>query len=61
MSKLFVGKWKILDGPPLGRDGRNQVYRVMDATGEYQDEYALKRVLKSLNVVSLLVSQKFAA
>lgn len=45
MSKLFGGRWKILDGPPPGQGGQSQVYRAIDTTGEHQGEFALKRVL----------------
>lgn len=43
MAKVFGGRWKIIE--PIKRGGQGQVYRVVDATGELEGEFALKRVL----------------
>ncbi len=45
MTKLYGDRWKLVGAPPLGQGGQSQVFRVVDARGEYGGEFALKRVL----------------
>jgi serine/threonine protein kinase len=45
MAKLYGGRWKIVDAPRLGSGGQSEVFRVVDTLGEYQGQFALKRVL----------------
>lgn len=42
MAKIYGGRWKIIE--TLGGGGQSDVFRVLDTTGEFQGEYALKRV-----------------
>lgn len=44
MAKLYGARWRLVDGPELGRGGQGKVLRVVDTTGEHQGEFALKRV-----------------
>jgi serine/threonine protein kinase len=45
MAQVYAGRWRIVDGPELGHGGQSRVFRVTDMSGEYQGEFALKRVL----------------
>ena len=45
MSKTYGNRWKIVDAPRLGSGGQSEVFRVVDVTGAYKQECALKRVL----------------
>lgn len=45
MTKLYGGRWKILDGPPLGQGGQSHVFRVVDVSAQHHGQFALKRVL----------------
>src|SRR5437868_9943119 len=47
MSKVYGGRWKIVDGPHLGDGGQSEVFRVVDTRAEHQGEFALKRVRNS--------------
>jgi serine/threonine protein kinase len=44
MARTF-DRWKHVGSEPLGRGGQSIVYRVVDRTGEFPGEYALKNVL----------------
>lgn len=44
-QRLYGGRWKIApNAPPLGDGGQSTVFRVVDQRGEYQGQFALKRV-----------------
>lgn len=43
-KNLYGERWKIVDGPPLGKGGQGTVFRVVDVSGEHEGEFALKRV-----------------
>lgn len=44
-QRLYGGRWKIVpNAPPLGDGGQGTVFRVVDQSGEYQGQLALKRV-----------------
>jgi len=44
VAKIYGGRWRLLDKPPLGQGGQATVFRVSDETGVYQEDLALKRV-----------------
>jgi serine/threonine protein kinase len=44
MAKKYGGRWEVVDGSPLGSGGQGTVYRVRDLSGEFDGEFALKRV-----------------
>jgi hypothetical protein len=44
-QRLYGGRWKIVsNAPPLGDGGQGTVFRVVDQSGEYPGQLALKRV-----------------
>lgn len=48
MAKIYGERWQISNPKPLGRGGQAEVFRVVDIRGDYEGEYALKRVLNPL-------------
>jgi hypothetical protein len=44
MAKIYGGRWRLLDMPPLGNGGQADVFRVIDESGKMPGESALKRV-----------------
>jgi serine/threonine protein kinase len=47
MSKVYGGRWKIVDGNRLGDGGQSEVFRVVDTRAEHHGQFALKRVRNS--------------
>lgn len=45
MAQTYGGRWQLSSGKNLGSGGQGEVFRVTDIRGEYQGEFALKRVL----------------
>lgn len=48
MAQVFGGRWQISSGKPLARNSQSEILRVVDTRGEYEGEYALKRILHPL-------------
>jgi serine/threonine protein kinase len=48
MAQEFGGRWQIASGKPLARSTQSEILRVVDMRGEYEGEYALKRILRPL-------------
>ena len=44
MSRLYGGRWQLLNAPRLGSGGQSEVFRAKDTSGQLQGEFALKRV-----------------
>jgi serine/threonine protein kinase len=48
MAQVFGGRWQVSSGKPLARSNQSEILRVVDVRGEYEGEYALKRILHPL-------------
>jgi hypothetical protein len=44
MSKLYGGRWQLVNVSLLGSGGQSEVFRAIDATGQLEGQFALKRV-----------------
>jgi serine/threonine protein kinase len=48
MAQVFGGRWQVSSGKPLAKNAQSEILRVVDTRGEYEGDYALKRVLRPL-------------
>lgn len=46
MGKLFGERWQVSTDKPLATNSHSEILRVVDARGEYEGDYALKRILR---------------
>ena len=44
MAKIYGGRWRLVDKPPLGKGGQADVFRAVDESGRVPGKSALKRV-----------------
>lgn len=48
MVKVYGERWQVSAERPLARNTQSEILRVIDTRGEFEGEYALKRVLRPL-------------
>jgi len=46
MGKLYGERWQVSSDRPLAANSHSEILRVIDGRGEFEGEYALKRVLR---------------
>jgi serine/threonine protein kinase len=46
MGKLYGERWQVSADRPLATNSHSEILRVIDARGEFEGEYALKRILR---------------